>query len=104
MSMNSLQSVEMERLCKCLRADFKVPSARTLARRQDELDRKCMESVDEDIAGWENCILGMDGWEDNQRCEVLAVTAWNGCVEQRPLLVHFERIEERATGPHMADT
>ena len=56
-----------------LRSDFNVPSRRTLQRRCTALYNNVRTAVEDQLATLKHIVLCLDGWEDHQRCEVLAI-------------------------------
>ena len=101
-SLSSLETPAFAAFCKSLRVDFTPPSARTLGRHSEDLFLGMQDKVNERLRQWAAVHLAIDGWQDPQRTEIIAITASCATRPEEPtLLLRFERLGMRTTSENL---
>ena len=112
---HALESEEMKAFCRGLSTKFVVPSRRSLQRRVGELCGESETTIDARLKvcihsrcaitylmfrifeDWKRVHLAIDGWEDNQKTEIVAVVAMDAARLCKPVLIEFKRLNGRQT-------
>ena len=90
---NVLEHTSFVDFIQALRPDFRIPSRRTMGRRLHEVYTDVQAKVAAKVNHIPWMALAVDGWEDHQKREVLAMVGMPLGQRGKPLLLSFARQE-----------